>query len=116
MSAPGALGAALVDWTSGLAVGTAGLGPSGDHDTAAFEVAELARVVMLRRSFTDPVGTDTATQDVIVTTPGCYHLIAFLPAPLDASLLLHLRLDRRTANLALARHQLAALTGKLGAA
>ncbi|WP_425461468.1 hypothetical protein [Kitasatospora viridis] len=106
MAISGALGVALVDWTSGLAVATAGAGPGGDHEAGAVEVAELARVVLLHRSFADPVGSESAPEDLILSTPGCYHLIRFLPALLDATLLLHLRLDRGGANLALARRQL----------
>ncbi|WP_329067513.1 hypothetical protein [Streptomyces sp. NBC_01429] len=43
MTLPGALGAAIVDWTSGLALGTAGQSPNGDHEATAAETAELAR-------------------------------------------------------------------------
>ncbi len=43
MSLPGARGAAIVDWTSGLALGTAGESPGGDHEATAAETAELAR-------------------------------------------------------------------------
>lgn len=51
MSLPGALGAALVDWTSGLALGTAGRSPVGDHETTAAETAELARAAREYESF-----------------------------------------------------------------
>ncbi|WP_327233228.1 hypothetical protein OG349_03855 [Streptomyces sp. NBC_01317] len=43
MNLPGARGAAVVDWTSGLALGTAGESPNGDHEATAAETAELAR-------------------------------------------------------------------------
>lgn len=43
MSLPGARGAAIVDWTSGLALGTAGESPNGDHEATAAETAEIAR-------------------------------------------------------------------------
>ncbi|WP_446038720.1 hypothetical protein [Streptomyces sp. SID1121] len=43
MDLPGARGAAVVDWTSGLALGTAGESPNGDHEATAAETAELAR-------------------------------------------------------------------------
>ena len=35
MRLPGARGAALVDWTSGLALGTVGEAPGGDQEAAA---------------------------------------------------------------------------------
>ncbi|MEV7284159.1 hypothetical protein AB0O01_06260 [Streptomyces sp. NPDC093252] len=43
MRLPGARGAALVDWTSGLALGVVGEFPGGDAEAAAAETAELAR-------------------------------------------------------------------------
>ncbi|MFJ9702708.1 hypothetical protein [Streptomyces fradiae] len=51
MTLPGARGAALVDWTSGLALGTAGESPVGDHETSAAEAAELARAAAEYESF-----------------------------------------------------------------
>ncbi|QGZ49272.1 hypothetical protein GPZ77_13600 [Streptomyces sp. QHH-9511] len=51
MSLPGARGASLVDWTSGLALGTAGDSPVGDHETTAAETAELARAAAEYDSF-----------------------------------------------------------------
>lgn len=52
MALPGARGASLVDWTSGLALGTAGDSPVGDHETTAAETAELARSAAEFDSFT----------------------------------------------------------------
>lgn len=51
MTLPGARGAALVDWSSGLALGTAGESPVGDHETTAAETAELARAAAEYESF-----------------------------------------------------------------
>lgn len=51
MRLPGARGAALVDWTSGLALGTVGEFPGGDHEAAAAEAAELARLAAEQRAF-----------------------------------------------------------------
>lgn len=42
MSIAGARGASLVDWGSGLALGSAGESPTGDHEEAAAEVTDLA--------------------------------------------------------------------------
>ena len=44
MRLPGARGAAVVDWTSGLALGTIGESPNGDHEATAAETAEVARM------------------------------------------------------------------------
>lgn len=51
MALPGARGASLVDWTSGLALGTAGESPTGDHETTAAETAEIARAAAEFDSF-----------------------------------------------------------------
>ena len=49
MRLPGARGAALVDWTSGLALGAVGEAPGGDQEAAAAEAAELARLAAEQR-------------------------------------------------------------------
>jgi hypothetical protein len=62
MSLPGARGAAIVDWTSGLALGTAGESPNGDHEATAAETAELARTAAEYTAFAPvdrPRGTGT---------------------------------------------------------
>ena len=51
MRLPGARGAAVVDWTSGLALGTVGESPDGDHEATAAETAELARLAAEHRAF-----------------------------------------------------------------
>ncbi|MFJ5227005.1 hypothetical protein [Streptomyces sp. NPDC088400] len=60
MSLPGARGAAIVDWTSGLALGTAGESPNGDHEATAAETAELARAAAEYTAFA-PVATVRTT-------------------------------------------------------
>ncbi|MGW4033835.1 hypothetical protein ACWEFL_31840 [Streptomyces sp. NPDC004838] len=44
MLVPGARGASIVDWVSGLSLGTVGEAPGGDHEAMAAETAELSRV------------------------------------------------------------------------
>ncbi|MEU6058657.1 hypothetical protein [Streptomyces sp. NPDC047097] len=156
MSLPGARGAALVDWTSGLALGTAGESPVGDHETTAAETAELARAAAEYESFAPgangppalPPGPSAAAapapvprpaplpvpppvpvpaasagpadglreppvEDVIVTTRTGYHVLRFVGTTFDSSVFLHLWLDRRTGNLALARLRLRELAERL---
>ncbi|MFI8522519.1 hypothetical protein ACIGEZ_32690 [Streptomyces sp. NPDC085481] len=121
MSLPGARGAWLVDWTSGLALGSAGESPVGDHETTAAETAELARAAA---EFESPAGSaDLAptaaaaegppVEDLIVTTPTGYHLLRFVETAFDSSVFLHLWLDRDTGNLALARMRLGDLAERL---
>ncbi|MEU9036121.1 hypothetical protein AB0D45_14635 [Streptomyces sp. NPDC048352] len=113
MALPGARGAALVDWSSGLALGTAGDSPVGDHETTAAETAELARAAAEYESFApapdDPGPTGPPVEDLIVTTRTGYHVLRFVETSFDSSVFLHLWLDRTDGNLALARHRLRAL-------
>lgn len=116
MALPGARGAALVDWSSGLALGTAGESPVGDHETTAAETAELARAAAEYESFA-PAASETLpadesgppVEDLIVTTRSGYHVLRFVETSFDSSVFLHLWLDRADGNLALARHRLRSL-------
>ncbi|MFG2944307.1 hypothetical protein [Streptomyces adustus] len=122
MRVPGARGAAVVDWVSGLALGVVGEAAGGDHEAAAAETAEFARAALESRSFApesvgdgpepDP-GTAPPVQDVIVTTPDSYHVLTFVSTPFDSSVFLHLWLDRADGNLALARIRLAETANRL---
>ncbi|MER7948962.1 hypothetical protein ABTY59_16395 [Streptomyces sp. NPDC096079] len=116
MALPGARGASLVDWTSGLALGTAGDSPVGDHETTAAETAELARSAAEFDSFTamgeDP-GEGPPVEDLIVTTRAGYHVLRFVETAFDSSVFLHLWLDRDAGNLALARLRLRDLAERL---
>ncbi|GAA2749266.1 MULTISPECIES: hypothetical protein [Kitasatospora] len=113
MGITGAVGVSLVDWTSGLAVGTAGEGPGGDHEAGAADATELARAVTQTPSFADPDTGAAPAEDVIVSSAGAYHLIRFVDTPFDTSVFLYLRLDRDKANLAMARIRLAAIADRL---
>ncbi|MET9378435.1 hypothetical protein ABZX98_30605 [Streptomyces sp. NPDC002992] len=125
MSLPGARGAWLVDWTSGLALGTAGDSPVGDHETTAAEAAELARAAAEYDSFAQAPGPPAApgtaealpkgppVEDLIVTARGGYHVLRFVETSFDSSVFLHLWLDRDTGNLALARIRLRDLAERL---
>ncbi|MEU9296697.1 hypothetical protein [Streptomyces sp. NPDC048266] len=116
MALPGARGASLVDWTSGLALGTAGDSPVGDHETTAAETAELARSAAEFDTFVavgDNAGDGPPVEDLIVTTRAGYHVLRFVHTSFDSSVFLHLWLDRDTGNLALARHRLRDLAERL---
>ncbi|MFD9500286.1 hypothetical protein [Streptomyces sp. NPDC060035] len=119
MRLPGARGAAVVDWTSGLALGTIGDSPGGDHETTAAETAEVARMAAEQPVFAqarlqdlpDPPGP--AVEDVIVTSRAGYHILRFVETAFDSSVFLHLWLDRAEGNLALARIRLGEIAKRL---
>ncbi|MER6913107.1 hypothetical protein ABT354_15670 [Streptomyces sp. NPDC000594] len=114
MLVPGARGAALVDWVSGLALGAVGDAPDGAHQDTAVRTAELARVATEYIALGTTGGDgDGGLEDLILTTPGAYHLLRPVEAGFDSSVLLHLWLDRDQGNLALARLRMRDLTGRL---
>ncbi|MEV4442247.1 hypothetical protein AB0K09_25225 [Streptomyces sp. NPDC049577] len=113
MTIPGARGASLVDWTSGLSLAAAGTGPGIDHETAAVEAAELARTAVEGRAFTRGGAGEDIVEELILTARGGYHLIRFVETGFDSSVLLYLWLDRAEANLAVALFRLKDLTTRL---
>ncbi|MCX4881263.1 MULTISPECIES: hypothetical protein [unclassified Streptomyces] len=124
MRLPGARGAALIDWTSGLALGTVGESPGGDQETAAVEAAEIARLAAEQHAFApdDAVeggaagaaaDADPPVEDLIVSNRDSYHVLRFVGASFDGSLFLHLWLTRAEGNLALARIRLGEMAERL---
>ncbi|MFD0422869.1 hypothetical protein [Streptomyces parvus] len=121
MRLPGARGASVVDWTSGLALGTIGDSPNGDHEATAAETAEVARMTAEQPAFArlgaegEPTSESPSTpvEDVIVTTHDGYHMLRFVETAFDSSVFLHLWLDRSAGNLALARRRLGELAERL---
>ncbi|MET9256330.1 hypothetical protein ACGFZL_16285 [Streptomyces sp. NPDC048182] len=116
MRLPGARGASLVDWISGLALGAVGDAPGGDLEATAAETAELARHAAESGSLAPAGAVPDKTppvEDMIVTTPDSYHLLRFVSTPFDSTVFLHLWLDRKDGNLALARIRLAETADRL---
>ena len=118
MRLPGARGAAVVDWTSGLALGAVGDSPGGDHETAAAEAAELARLAAEHRAFAPEDGpglspAEPPVEDLIISNRDSYHLLRFVATSFDSSVFLHLWLTRSEGNLALARIRLGEMAGRL---
>ncbi|GHE11552.1 hypothetical protein [Streptomyces alanosinicus] len=114
MRLPGARGAALVDWTSGLALGTVGDAPGGDHETTAAEAAELARMAAEHGAFAARSDDGRPpVEDVIVSNHDSYHLLRFVDTSFDSSVFLHLWLGREEGNLALARIRLGEMAARL---
>ena len=107
----GALGAALVDWDSGMPLGTLGGGKYLDLDLAAAGNTEVIRANVRALAALDL--NDTA-EDILITLGKQYHLIRLMTNSDGAqNMFLYLALDRGKANLALARHQLKRIEGDL---
>jgi hypothetical protein len=103
MQIDGALGAALVDYDSGMALGTLGGGKYLDLDIASAGNTEVVRAKM--RTLASLQLSETI-EDILITLSTQYHLIRLLNRGPSGSLFLYIALDRAKANLALARHNL----------
>ena len=103
MAIEGATGAALVDWESGMALGTLGGGKYLDLDLAAAGNTEVVRAKMRT---VESLRLDDSVEDILITLTKQYHLIRLLSNGQGHKLFLYLVLDRNKANLALARHHL----------
>ena len=109
MEIEGALGVALVDYESGMALGSLGGGRYLNLEVAAAGNTEVIRAKM--RTMASLELNDEITVDVL---PGRqYHLIRLLASNRSASLFMYLALDRGKANLAMARHQLRQIENSL---
>ncbi len=103
MAIDGAVGAALVDYESGMALGTAGGGRFLNLELAAAGNTEVVRS-KLRTMHSLELGDEI--EDILITLGRQYHLIRLLRTDRSTSLFLYLALDRAKSNLALARHEL----------
>ncbi|MEV7187024.1 hypothetical protein [Kitasatospora sp. NPDC093102] len=113
MAIAGARAASLVDWSSGLALGSLGDSPTGEHETSAAEATDLVRAAVESQTFTAAEDRRAPLEDIIVTAGRSYHLIRFIDTVFDSRLVLHLWLDRGQGNLAAARFRLQALAEEL---
>jgi len=104
MAIDGALGVALVDWDSGMSLGTLGGGKYLDLEVAAAGNTEVVRAKM--RAIESLRISDTI-EDILITLTKQYHMIRLLKnSQHEHGLFLYLALDRAKSNLALARHSL----------
>jgi hypothetical protein len=112
MSIDGAVGVALVDYESGMSLGTLGGGDWLDLDVAAAGNTEVVRSKMRVMA---ALALNDSIEDILITLGRQYHLIRLLNDGRSStpSLFLYLVLDRERSNLALARHHLKRIEGDL---
>jgi len=110
MEIEGAVGAAVVDYSSGMALGTLSSTKALDLEVAAAGNTEVVRAKMRTM---DQLGLNDAIEDILITLSGQYHVIRPLTSRKGQGLFLYLALDRARGNLALARHRLKTIDGAL---
>ncbi|MCX4666746.1 hypothetical protein OG453_08690 [Streptomyces sp. NBC_01381] len=102
-SIEGVIGVALVDYTSGMALGT--LGGSKDMDLTV-AAAGNTDVVRAKLRTMELLGLKDEIEDILITLGSQYHLIRPIKGRNNNGLFLYVALDKARANLAMARHQL----------
>lgn len=102
MQIEGAIGAAIVDYTSGMALGTLGTSKELDLSIAAAGNTEVVRAKM--RTL-DMLKINDSIEDILITLGSQYHLIRPVTGRGGQGLFIYLALSKARANLALARHQ-----------
>jgi hypothetical protein len=103
MTIDGAVGVALVDYNSGMALGV--LGGSKDLDLTV-AAAGNTDVVRAKMRTIEMLNLKDGIEDILITLNNQYHLIRPVTGRSGKGLFLYLALNRQRANLALARHQL----------
>jgi len=103
MTIEGALGVALVDYGSGMALGTLGGNDELDLNVAAAGNTDVVRAKMRAMELLDLRGE--AIEDILISLSGQFHMIRPLTKRGSQGIFLYLVLDRNRANLALARHR-----------
>lgn len=109
-SIDGAIGAALVDYTSGMALGTIGGGKELDLNVAAVSNTDVVRAKVRAMEM---LGLGDEIEDILITLGLQYHLIRLLKGQGKNGLFLYLALDKDRSNLAMARHQLKKIVSEL---
>ncbi|WP_089157330.1 hypothetical protein [Micromonospora sp. NBS 11-29] len=110
MSIDGAIGVALVDYTSGMTLGVAGGNGEVDLTVAA---AGNTDVVRAKLRTIEMLNLNDEIEDILITLGSQYHLIRPLSNRTGKGLFLYLMVSKSRANLAMARHQLRAIEESL---
>jgi hypothetical protein len=103
MEIDGCIGVALVDHTSGMALGTLGGGKELDLTVAA---AGNTDVVRAKLRAMEMLILSEKIEDILITLDTQYHLIRPIHGSSDEKLFFYLVLNRAQANLAMARRDL----------
>lgn len=106
MEIGGALGAALVDYESGMT-----LGASGSKLNVELAACGNTEVVRAKMAVIDALKLEETIEDILITLGQQYHLIR--PLAVAPNFFLYLALDRAAGNLGMARRQLSVIEKEL---
>ena len=107
MTIQGALGVCLVDYDSGMMLGSIGGADAGlDLEVAA---AGNTEVVRAKQNTMKALGLDDKIEDILISLGTQYHLIRLVTSPNGAGLFFYIALDKDKSNLAMPRRQLQAI-------
>jgi hypothetical protein len=112
MAIRGALGASLVEYTTGMTVRSTGRGPTGDPEFSAAGVASLIHATLDTAALAT-VGQPGRVEDIVLTAENGYHLVRFITGATDARLVLYVWLDRLLGNLAITQRVLRTVAEEL---
>lgn len=99
----GAFAAAVVDYDSGMTLGSRGGSPEFDLDVAAPGNSEVVRTKL---EVMEKLGLREGIEDILITLGTQYHLIRPIQGGIEEKLFFYLVLNRAQANLAMARRDL----------
>ncbi len=108
MELDGAVGTCLVDSNSGMMLGSAGGAGSFNLEVAS---AGNTEVVRAKRKTMRSLDLKDEIEDILITLGKQYHLIR--PLSSNDAIFIYIVLDKSRGNLAMARHQLAAIEKNL---
>jgi uncharacterized 2Fe-2S/4Fe-4S cluster protein (DUF4445 family) len=109
MEIAGAVGTCLVDYESGMLLGSAG-GGGLNLEVAAAGNTDVVRAKMATMKM---LGLDEKIEDMLITLQSQYHLIRPVTSPSGAGLFFYLALNKSQSNLAMARRQLQNIEAEL---
>ena len=111
MSIAGAVGVCLVDYDSGMTLGSRGGADAGfDLEVAAAGNTEVVRAKMKTMQ---ALNLSETIEDILITLDTQYHMIRLVTSPTGKGLFFYLALLKDQSNLALARRQLQGIEEKL---